>query len=118
MESVLAGAEDQFIPNLDLRLGSGASYVTQLRQATLFASIPTARPNGVNTIKFPLGSATEWCDPGSVVISFTVNNEAGIELFPATPGAHCLFERLQVRMAQLSSKTSSILEGPRSSSSA
>jgi hypothetical protein len=53
----------------------------------------------VQIIRFNLASAVEWCDPSSVIVSFVVKNDAANPLHPATVGAHCLFDRLQVRIS-------------------
>ena len=97
METDLSANEDFLLPNIKLGLQPQASYVKSRRNATVHSSIATASPGGVSTIKWSLSSATEWLDPDSVVASFTVNNGEAKPLHPSTVGAHCLFERLQIR---------------------
>ena len=100
MEALLAANEDILIPPLSLTVGAGASYIQNRRSATIFSSQVSCSPAGVQVAKWNLASSTEFCDPGSVIISFDVNNlDAAKALYPATPGAHCLFERYQCRIA-------------------
>ena len=100
MESLLSANEDILIPPLSLNLKPGASYITGRRSATIFSSVNSAAPNGVQTIKFNIASAVEWCDPASAIISFdVVNDSTTAALHPATVGAHCLFERYQARIS-------------------
>ena len=89
--------EDFLLPNIRLGLQPQASYVKSMRNATIHSAIATASPGGVSTIKGSLSSATEWLDPDSFILSFTVNNSEAKPLQPSTVGAHCLFERLQIR---------------------
>lgn len=102
MEALLAANEDILIPPLSLTLNKGASYILARRQATIFSAVSRASPQGVQTLKFNIASTTEWADPASVIISFDVVNESGNPLYPATVGAHCLFERYQCRISSQS----------------
>ena len=100
MEALLSANEDILIPPLSLTVGKGASYIQNRRSATIFSSQVSCSPAGVQVAKWNIASSTEWCDPGSVIISFDVNNlDAAKTLYPATSGAHCLFERYQCRIA-------------------
>ena len=75
------------------------SYVTQRRQSTTFSNVNSASPAGVKTITINVGSSSEWLDPSTVLLSFLITNGDGTNaLWPATVGAHCLFDRLQVRL--------------------
>jgi len=97
METDLSANEDFLLPNIRLGLQPQASYVKSRRNATVHSSIATASPGGVSTIKWTLSSSTEWLDPESVILSFTVQNGEAKLLKPSTVGAHCMFERLQIR---------------------
>ena len=100
MEALLSANEDILIPPLSLTVGKGASYIQNRRSATIFSSQVSCSPAGVQVAKWNIASSTEWCDPGSVIISFDVNNlDDAKTLYPATSGAHCLFERYQCRIA-------------------
>lgn len=98
METDLIANEDFLLPNILLKTLPTANYVKSRRNSTVHSAIGTASPNGVSTIKYSLSSSTEWLDAESIVVSFDVNNlDATKALQPATVGAHCLFERVQVR---------------------
>jgi len=100
MEALLAANEDILIPPLSLTVGAGASYIQNRRSATIFSSQVSCSPAGVQVAKWNIASSTEFCDPGSVILSFDVNNlDNSKALYPATSGAHCLFERYQCRIA-------------------
>ncbi len=100
MEALLSANEDVLIGPLSLGLNEGASYITGRRSATVFSSVNQASPQGVQSVKWNLASSTEWADPASVILSFdVVNDDAAQDLYPATVGAHCLFERYQCRIA-------------------
>jgi hypothetical protein len=100
MEALLSANEDVLIPPLSLTVGKGASYIQNRRAATIFSSQNSCSPSGVQVCKWNISSATEWADPGSIILSFDVNNlDAAKTLYPATSGAHCLFERYQCRIA-------------------
>ena len=103
MEALLSANEDILIPPLSLSLGKGASYITGRRSATVFSSVNQASPQGVQQVKWNIASSTEWADPASVILSFdVVNDDAAHDLYPATVGAHFLFERQQTRFASSS----------------
>ena len=102
MEALLSSG----VPESDVLVGSlkygsdpQGSYVQARRASTTFSNVNSASPAGVKTITINCGSASEWMDPQSVLLSFLITETGGAHaLFPATPGAHCLFERLQVRL--------------------
>ena len=100
MEALLSANEDILIPPLSLTVGKGANYIQGRRNATVFSSQVSCSPSGVQVAKWNIASATEWADPGTMIISFDVQNlDAAKSLYPSCPGAHCLFERYQCRMA-------------------
>ena len=102
MESLLSTNEDILIEPLSLTLKAGASYISNRRMAQIYSSVNSAAPNGVQTCKWNISSSVEWCDPASVIISFDVVNDTANPMPPATPGAHCLFERYQCRISSSS----------------
>ena len=100
MEALLSANEDVLIPPLSLTISKGAQYLNGRRNATVFSSQVSCSPSGVQVAKWNISSASEWADPGSMIISFDVKNlDAVKSLYPSTPGAHCLFERYQCRIA-------------------
>lgn len=102
MEALLSSGgpqSDVLIGPLKFGLDPQGSYVTQRRQSTTFSNVNSASPAGVKTITINCGSSSEWLDPSTVLLSFLITNTDGTNaLFPATVGAHCLFDRLQLRL--------------------
>ena len=102
MEALLSSGgpeSDVLVGPLKYGLDPQGSYVQGRRQSTTFSNVNSASPAGVKTVTINCGSASEWMDPQSVLLSFLITETGGAHaLFPATPGAHCLFERLQVRL--------------------
>ena len=102
MEALLSSGGPQIdvlVGPLKFGLDPQGSYVTQRRQSTTFSNVNSASPAGVKTITINVGSSSEWLDPSTVLISMLIPNTDGTNaLWPATVGAHCLFDRLQVRL--------------------
>lgn len=102
MEALLSSGgpqSDVLVGPLKFGLDPQGSYVTQRHQATTFSNVNSASPAGVKTVTINVGSSSEWLDPSTVLLSFLITNTNGTNaLFPATIGAHCLFDRLQVRL--------------------
>lgn len=107
MESVLAAHEKDFlIEPLSLTVGNQANYVVSRRSSSIFSSVNSAAPGGVNQLKWNISSSSEWADPSTACISFVVTNTAAIatqgqpdpQMRPATVAPHCLFNRLQIRI--------------------
>ena len=102
MEALLSSGgpqSDVLVGPLKFGLDPQGSYVTQRRQATTFSNVNSASPAGVKTITINCGSSSEWLDPSTALLSFLITNtDATNALFPATVGAHCLFDRLQLRL--------------------
>ena len=102
MEALLSSGgpqSDVLVGPLKFGLDPQGSYVTQRRQATTFSNVNSASPTGVKTITINCGSSSEWLDPSTALLSFLITNTDGTNaLWPATVGAHCLFDRLQVRL--------------------
>ena len=102
MEALLSSGGpqlDTLVGPLRFGLDAQGSYVTQRRNSTTFSNVNSASPAGVKTITINCGSASEWLDPATALLSFLVTNTDGTNaLFPATPSASVLFDRLQVRL--------------------
>lgn len=101
MEALLSsgGPEtDVLVGPLQYGLDPQGSYVTARRESTTFSNVNSASPAGVKTITINVGSSSEWLDPQSAILSFLVTNTGADALWPATPGAECLFDRLQIRL--------------------
>ena len=102
MEAMLSSGGPELEPlvgNIAYGLDPQASYVTGRRQSTTFSNVNSASPDGVKTITINMGSASEWLDPSTVLLSFVITNtDAALALWPATPGAESLISRLQVRL--------------------
>jgi hypothetical protein len=100
METRIAAQEDFLLDNFKLQVRPGAKYVQDRRQAKVFSSVNSASPTGVNTIRWVISDDVSWLDPSSIMLSFVVNNTSGANpLKPATAGPHCLFSRVQLRLA-------------------
>ena len=102
MEALLSSGgpqSDVLVGPLKFGLDPQGSYVTQRRQATTSSNVNSASPSGVKTVTINVGSSSEWLDCSTCLLSFLITNtDAALALFPATTGAHCLFDRLQVRL--------------------
>ena len=102
MEALLSSGgpqTDVLVGPLKYGLDPQGSYVTHRRQATTFSNVNSASPDGVKTITINVGSASEWLSPESCILNTLLTNSDGTNaLFPATVGAHCLFDRLQIRL--------------------
>ena len=100
MEATLA--QNQQIPligELALGLSPSAPYITARSQVTCFCQQNVCKYDGTNTMQFNLGSATQWCDPKSVAISFVVHNldaQHDLEFLSANP--EVLFDRLVITL--------------------
>ena len=101
MEALLSSGgpeSDVLVGNLKYGLDPQGSYITQRRQATGFSNVNSASATGVKTITFNIGSASEWLDPASFLVSFNIQNMDGTNaLFPASCDSSVLFSRLQIR---------------------
>ena len=102
MEAVLSspGPEtDVLISNLKYGLDPQGSYCQSRRSSTTFSNVNSTSPVGVKAVTINVGSANEWLDPQSVLLSFNIkNNSTTHELFPASNCVASLFERLQLRL--------------------
>ena len=63
-------------------------------------NVNVASPDGVKAITINVGSASEWLDPSTVLLSFLITNTDNTNaLFPAAPEASILFDRCQLRLS-------------------
>ena len=77
METTLAAASEQkLIGQLALTPHPTAAYVINRRQAVTHSAVPSASYNGVGQIRVMASSTTEWFDPQSCWLSFSVVNQA------------------------------------------
>ena len=95
VESHANSVDDYLIEGLSFKLSPGASYVTNRRSVSFFPSgSDTYSPtSGVKVIKIKV-NGTDWLDPSTVKVMFTINSVAGNMTFLS--GAHSFFRRLRV----------------------
>ena len=78
MESITNSAEDFLIDGLSFKLPPGASYVTDRKNSTFWATGSNIYKSteGVKVVKFQLnGEDGAWLDPSSVVFQFELKND-------------------------------------------
>ena len=93
------GTGKYLVGPLKFGLDPQGSYVQNRRQSTTFSNVNSASPAGVKAITINVGSASEWLDPSTVLLSFLITNtDTASALWPATVGVHCLFSRLSIRL--------------------
>ena len=74
MEHHAQSIDDALIGGLSYKLKAGASYVTNRRSVSYFASGGnTYSPNGVKVMKFNL-TGDQWMDPSTFRVAFQLNN--------------------------------------------
>ena len=95
VESHANSVDDYLIEGLSFKLSPGASYVTNRRSVSFFPSgSDTYSPSsGVKVIKIKV-NGTDWLDPSTVKVMFTINNVTGNMSFLS--GAHSFFRRMRV----------------------
>ena len=103
MEALLSspGPEqsETLINSLKYGLDPQGNYIQVRRASTTFSNVNSASPQSVKQITINCGSSSEWLDPQSVLLSFLITNgDNANELWPATTGCHCLFDRLTLKM--------------------
>ena len=77
MEHHAQSVDDALIGGLSYKLKAGASYVTNRRSVSYFASGGnTYSPNGVKVIKINL-AGDQWLDPSTFRVAFQLNNNNG-----------------------------------------
>ena len=78
MEHHAQSVDDALIGGLSYKLKPGASYVTNRRSVSYFASGGnTYSPNGVKVMKFNL-PGDQWLDPSTFRVAFQLNNRNGV----------------------------------------
>ena len=77
MEHHAQSVDDALIGGLSYKLKAGASYVTNRRSVSYFASGGnTYSPSGVKVMKFNL-TGDQWLDPSTFRVAFQLNNHNG-----------------------------------------
>ena len=77
MEHHAQSIDDALIGGLSYKLKPGASYVTNRRSISYFASGGnTYSPNGAKIMKFNL-AGDQWLDPSTFRVAFQLNNNNG-----------------------------------------
>ena len=77
MEHHVQSVDDALIGGLSYKLKAGASYVTNRRSVSYFASGGnTYSPNGVKVMKFNL-AGDQWLDPSTFRVAVQLNNNNG-----------------------------------------
>ena len=78
MEHHAQSIDDALIGGLSYKLKPGASYVTNRRSVSYFASGGNSySPNGVKVMKLNL-TGDQWLDPSTFRVAFQLNNNNGI----------------------------------------
>ena len=102
MEALLSSGgpeSDVLVGPLKFGLDPQGSYIQARESTQTFSNVNSASPAGVKQITINVGSASQWLDPSTVLLSVLCTNHDTVNaLNPATVGAHCLFDRLQIRM--------------------
>ena len=77
VEAMANSVEDVLIPGLSFRLEPGASYVTDRRNVTWYASGAQnyVSGQGARVIRIAI-NGDGWIDPSTVRLSYTLNNTA------------------------------------------
>ena len=106
MEAITNGAEDFLIDGLSFKLPPGASYVTDRKSSTFWATGSNVykSQSGVKVVKFQLnGDDGNWLDPSSVVFQFEIKNTSADTNKWLRPlgGAHLFFRRLRILSGSL-----------------
>ena len=60
---------DVLVGNLKYSLDPTGSYVQQRKQSTTFSNVNVASPDSVQAITLNVGSAVEWLDTSSILLS-------------------------------------------------
>jgi len=97
VEAHANSTEDYLIDGLSFKLSPGASYVTNRRSVTFFPSgsdsySPSA---GVKVIKIKL-NGTDWLDPSTVKVMFTLTNNDGSNALSFLSDPHSFFRRMRI----------------------
>ena len=99
VEAHANSTDDYLIDGLSFKLAQGASYVTNRRSVSFFpsGSDTYAPTSGTKVIKIRL-NGTDWLDPSTVKVMFTLSNPGGAGTADMTflSGPHSFFRRLRV----------------------
>ena len=98
METHIQATEDALIDSLSFKLPSTANFIQERRSVSFFPSgSNNYSPKGVKIMKFML-TGTDWLDPSTVRIMFTLNNTDpnGLFLHPLNPLPANFFRRLRI----------------------
>ena len=98
MESHLSGTDSALLENFQFKLPSNASYVTDRKQSTFFASGSNSySPSTTRVIKINISDSSCWLDPESVLVSFVLEAVgASTKQLYASNGAYGFFRRLRI----------------------
>ena len=98
MESHLNSTDVVLLENFQYKLPSNASYVTDRKQSSYFASGSNIySPTGTRVVKISINDASAWLDPQSVLLQFVVENKssvAALKLYPIS--ATAFFRRVRI----------------------
>ena len=98
MESHLNSTDVVLLENFQYKLPSNASYVTDRKQSSYFASGSNIySPTGTRVVKISINDASAWLDPESVLLQFVVENKssvAALKLYPIS--ATAFFRRVRI----------------------
>ena len=85
---------DYLIEGLSFKLGAGSSYVTNRRSVSFFpsGSDSYSPSSGVKVIKLKL-NGTDWLDPSTVKLMFTLTNQDGVNNLTLLTGPWAFFRR-------------------------
>ena len=97
VESHANSTDDYLIDGLSFKLPQGASYVTNRRSVSFFpsGSDTYAPTSGTKVIKIRL-NGTDWLDPSTVKIMFTLKNTDATNDLKFLSGPHAFFRRMRI----------------------
>ena len=87
LESHAQSVEDVLVDSLSFKLKPGASYITERKSVSYFASGGNSyAPNGVKVIKINV-NGQDWADPQTFKLFYDIENKTGPPLNPLVKGA-------------------------------
>ena len=97
VEAHANSTDDYLIEGLSFKLAPGASYVTNRRSVSFFPSgSDTYGPtSGTKVIKIRL-NGTDWLDPSTVKVMFTLTNKDTANVLHFISGPHSFFRRMRI----------------------
>ena len=97
VEAHANAAEDYLIEGLSFKMSPGASYVTNRRSVSFFPSGSDSYSpgSGVKVIKLKL-NGSEWLDPSTVKLMFTLTNNDTVNAMTLLSGPHSFFRRMRI----------------------